>query len=110
MIIRNEDKFRTRNQSKRNYIENAIIRPDIIAMIAHARSQLAFPGGNQPSSPLRSTMYVDLLTWEATNTPTATTMTTNWEKHWKEYDETTLFSEKEVLHSRKILEVDQWAG
>lgn len=65
MIIRNEDKFSCRNKSKRSAFEMAIIRPEIVAMIWNARSQLSF---QKPSN----TSCLDLSSFEFTTTTSTT--------------------------------------
>ena len=40
MIIRNEDKFRKRNKSKRSVFETEVLREDIIQLCIKARSYL----------------------------------------------------------------------
>ncbi|TYZ62114.1 hypothetical protein PybrP1_012101, partial [[Pythium] brassicae (nom. inval.)] len=45
-VLRNEDKFRTRNQSTRTAVEPAIFRPEIVAYMAAARAQLRAAAGS----------------------------------------------------------------
>ena len=89
MIVRNEEKFMTRNKSKRNFIENAIIRPEIIAMMEQARTRLAFHEDCAP--------WIDLTSMKVVDHRTATSISASWDRHWKEYDVSTLFLEKEVI-------------
>ena len=94
MIIRNEDKFLTRNKSKRNTIENSILRPDIVAMIAHARAALSF-------SP-QSHEFIDLVSMKRVSEECSTTMGFGLEETQKEFDDTKVFLEKDVGHLKGI--------
>ena len=89
MVIRNEEKFLTRNKSKRSFIENAVIRPEIIAMIEQARTRLAF---HQDCAP-----WIDLASMKVVDYRTTTSISASWDRHWKEYDLSTLFLEKDVM-------------
>lgn len=88
MIIRNEDKFLTRNKSKRNIIENSILRPDIVAMIGHARSVLSF-------SP-QATEFVDLVTMKRVTEQCPTAIGLSMEETQKEFEDTKVFLESDV--------------
>ena len=78
----------TRNKSKRNLIENAVIRPEIISMMEQARSRLAFHEDGAP--------WIDLTTMTVVDHRTTTSISANWDRHWKEQDVSTLFFEKDV--------------
>lgn len=54
MIIRNEDKFRKRNKSKRSVFETEVLRDDIIQLCIKARSYLLM------SSQLNKDAFLDL--------------------------------------------------
>ena len=95
MIIRNEDKFLTRNKSKRNTIENLILRPDIVAMIAHARAVLSF-------SP-QATEFIDLVTMKRVSEQCSTTMGVGIEETQKVFEDTKVFLEQDVRYSNRIL-------
>ncbi|KNB45351.1 hypothetical protein JH06_1396 [Blastocystis sp. subtype 4] len=88
MIIRNEDKFLTRNKSKRNTIENLILRPDIVAMIAHARAVLSF-------SP-QATEFIDLVTMKRVSEQCSTTMGVGIEETQKVFEDTKVFLEQDI--------------
>ena len=88
MIIRNEDKFLTRNKSKRNTIENLILRPDIVAMIAHARAVLSF-------SP-QATEFIDLVTMKRVSEQCSTTMGVGIEETQKVFEDTKVFLEQGI--------------
>ena len=89
MVVRNEEKFMTRNKSKRNFIENAVIRPEIVAMMEQARTRLAFHEDCAP--------WIDLTSMKEVDHRTVTSISASWDRHWKEYDLSTLFLEKDVM-------------
>ncbi|KAL4092889.1 hypothetical protein PRIC1_011879 [Phytophthora ramorum] len=49
-VLRNEDKFRSRNKSKRTQIEAEIFRPEIVQYMKDARTELAAAEGNAKMS------------------------------------------------------------
>ena len=66
MVVRNEDKFRTRNKSQRSVIETALFRPETVAMMAAARDRLSFA--------TLGTDLLDLKTMKRTASATDTTL------------------------------------
>ncbi|KAE8898786.1 hypothetical protein PF005_g8178 [Phytophthora fragariae] len=59
-VLRNEDKFRSRNKSKRTHIEAAIFRPEIVQYMKDARSELAAAEGKAKISlPNGEAVYTD---------------------------------------------------
>lgn len=94
MIIRNEDKFRTRNKSRRNAIENSIFRPEILAMIAAARDRLSFetPG----------TDFVDLETMKRTASATETTLCLHSEGAARVFPKEAVFLEGDVGNEKSV--------
>ena len=66
MVVRNEDKFRTRNKSRRSVIETALFRPETVAMMAAARDRLSFATAG--------TDFLDLKTMKRTASATDTTI------------------------------------
>ena len=66
MVVRNEDKFRTRNKSQRSVIETALFRPETVAMMAAARDRLSFA--------TLGTDFLDLKTMKRAASATDTTL------------------------------------
>ena len=66
MVVRNEDKFRTRNKSQRSVIETALFRPETVAMMATARDRLSFA--------TLGTDFLDLKTMKRAASATDTTL------------------------------------
>lgn len=89
MIIRNEDKFGSRNQSKRSSFEMSIIRPDIVAMIMNARSVLSFKKINGDS-------FLDLSTFEITKEQSAVSVVIH-DHVWNEEDLSRVYLEADVI-------------
>lgn len=59
-VLRNEHKFRSRNKSKRTYIEAAIFRPEIIQYMKDARAELkAAEGKAKMNLPSGEAVYTD---------------------------------------------------
>lgn len=60
-VLRNEDKFRTRNKSTRTVVEPAVFRPEIVAYMVDARAQLQAAEGSATIALVESgeTVYTD---------------------------------------------------
>lgn len=89
MIVRNEDKFGSRNQSKRSSFEMSIIRPDVVVMIMNARSVLSFKETAGDS-------YLDLSTFEITKEQSPVSVAIQ-DHVWKEEDLSRVYLEADVL-------------
>lgn len=89
MIIRNEDKFGSRNQSKRSSFEMSIIRPDIVAMIMNARSVLSF-------KKMDGNSFLDLSTFEITKEQSAVSVVI-YDHVWNEEDLSRVYLEADVI-------------
>ena len=95
MLVRNEEKFRKRNKSKRSQFDIAVIRPETVAMVWNARNWLSF-------SQTTGDDYLNLASFEMQSSPSNVTIPL-LEGQWnQELDDTTIYFEKDVSLNTRI--------
>lgn len=89
MVVRNEEKFRKRNKSKRSQFDIAVIRPETVAMMWNARNWLSFnkTTGNN---------YLNLSTFEIQSNPSNNAIPLLEDQLNQELDSSRVYLEKDV--------------